>query len=102
MSPTTTMTSSTQTPLDPTITFEQRLAFNYLGDVSRAIGAYSRGDRSLVTLRTIAQGKEAFDAVGWNVPRPMNVSAKDWPDVLDGIAAEFGSAAERIGVESGV
>lgn len=89
MTATTELSESKSVKSKPTVTFEQRRAFNFLGDVSRAIGAYSCGDRSTTTMRTIAQGKQAFDAVGWNVSRPQSVSKVDWPAVLDRIASEF-------------
>ena len=67
-----------------------RRAANLRADLGRAVGLFALGDRSEVVLRTLAAGKAAYDAIGENVPRPVNLDRTTWRGILKTLADHYG------------
>ena len=66
-----------------------RRAVNIRHELSRAVGLYGIGDRLPAVLRTLAEGKAAYSAIGLNVTRPTQINREDWDRILKDLVQRF-------------
>ncbi len=66
-----------------------RRAANLRTDLGRAVGLYAIGDRSDVVLRTLAQGKAAYDQIGARIPVPLGIKPVEWAGILDALKKRY-------------
>lgn len=66
-----------------------RRAVNIRHELGRAVGLYGIGDRLPAVLRTLAEGKAAYSAIGRKIPRPTQINRTDWERILKDLVQRF-------------